>query len=629
MDAKVEVTNLITPILNSFETINNEIKYLLDLGLREYLESQTSKYYYTNTFLSRNEKVKFYDIYYPIKCKYRLLTTDFINTNEIFEEYKYITLLGSAGSGKTTLIKYIYLSSILNKSKIPVLIELRHLNDYNDNLEKLILEKVVKTNLQPSNNHFSRALKSGKFLFLFDGYDEITSSKKQSINKQIEFFIDSFSENWYVISTRPGGGIENFPRFHDFHLQGLDNDDIIKFTTKIVNDSERRGRILKTISDPSNKDITSFLRNPLLLSMFILAYESHPEIPRRKSAFYKNVFDTLYSKHDAITKFSFPREKKSKLEREDFEKILNCFSFISQTEGIYSFTDEYLRSKLTQIKQFTGLSYNNDDLIYDLRTQISILVLDGFQYSYPHRSLQEFFTAQFIKDLPSNQKSNAYSRICNFISNKSFDNSGNLFSLMSELDRIDFVKEVLLKRLMMYKELFETKNDAELTYAYIEIAKLTILTLYLAVDEVNDLGDDDIFINSADMLIDNLEDIRKSSTLFHKIGTEENFKLKFQLHITDGLFKEIVNFLSLDRAKKIELDFLLKNELNHYIKNSSITREEIIYFPLRNIHKFDKIFEVFLPINSLIELKDEINLIIKNLELEIQTKNISYDDIFQ
>ncbi|MEO6693001.1 MAG: NACHT domain-containing protein, partial [Saprospiraceae bacterium] len=459
METKFEVTNLITPIINSFNTLSAEWKSLLDIGISEYLQAQTEKYYLTNTFIHRSEKVRFYDMYYPIKATYKKLTTDFSELNDLFDEYKNITIVGSAGSGKTTLMKYIFLNSIKKATRIPILIELRNLNEYNGDFEKLITEKILKSRIKPNDATFKRTLESGKFLFLLDGYDEIFSTKKQEINRQIELFVDSYTENRFLITTRPGSGIESFPRFYDFKVCGLDNEDVDGFITKIVKEKESEERIIKIIKDPKNQNYIEYLRNPLLLSMFIMAFESHPEIPTRKSAFYRNVYDTLYSRHDGITKNSFPREKATKLQRDDFEKILSIFSYLSLLEGKYTFTNEYLSDTIARVKTSTHLDFKVEDLIYDLRTSISILILDGFEYYFPHRSMQEYFTSLFISRLPSDRKHLAYKNLSKSLQESSTDYSFNFWSLCKELDENIFTSIFLIPQLKKYQKNLMQKTD--------------------------------------------------------------------------------------------------------------------------------------------------------------------------
>lgn len=209
--------------------------------------------------------------------------------------------------------------------------------------------------------------------------------------------------------------------------------------------------------------------------MFIMAFENHPEIPKRKSAFYRNVFDTLYSRHDGITKNSFPREKLTKLQRDDFEEILSIFSYLTLIEGQYSFTNEHLTDVLNKVKNSTDYSYIVEDLIYDLRTSISILILDGFEYFFPHRSMQEYFTAVFINELPTDKKHKAYKNLSSVLEESSTDYSFNFWSLCYEMDETVFISNFLIPQLKKIYKTLENKKDRQLLNAYFKIIQPTIL----------------------------------------------------------------------------------------------------------------------------------------------------------
>lgn len=467
IESKFEITNLITPLVKTYKVISDEWKNLFDFGITDYLQVQTEKYYYTNTFIHRSEKVKFDEIYYPVKASYKLLSTTFENLSEVFDEYKNITLVGSAGSGKTTLIKYIFLKTLRDKQKIPLLVELKNINEFNGDFEKLVFEKILSSNVKPNLDILKRALGSGSFLFLFDGYDEIFSNKKQEITRQMEIFVDTYSKNNYIISTRPGSGVEGFPRFFDFKVQQLTDLDVQGFVAKLVDDKERRDRMLTIIDNTENYSYIEYLRNPLLLSMFILAFESHPEIPTKKSAFYRNVFDTLYSKHDGQSKSGFAREKLTKLQRDEFEKILNLFSYLSLIEGEYSFTEEYLSDLLGKVKAHTQYNYRIEDLIYDFQTTISILILDGFEYSFPHRSMQEYFSAQFLSFLPSEKKVKGYKNLITVLEESSTDYSFNLWDICLELDKVGFITNFILPQLISCENELSVSSDLELLDAFV------------------------------------------------------------------------------------------------------------------------------------------------------------------
>ncbi|MCB9292103.1 MAG: NACHT domain-containing protein [Lewinellaceae bacterium] len=472
MQSNLEVTNLISPIISSLKNAKNELENLLQYGVEDYLYTQTEKYYYTNTFLYRYDKVRFKDVYFPVSAKYKKLTTNFEKLNDVFGEYHNIIITGTAGSGKSTLVKYIFLNSIEKFYKLPILIELRHLNEYDASIEEFLINKILNFDLKPSETILKRALKKGSFLFLFDGYDEIFSKKKNRINQQIEEFIDKYPRNNFVITTRPGGGIENFPRFHNFSVCNLTNEDILAFINLLVKNEERKFQILRTVNDSESDSYNEYLKNPLLLSMFILAFESHPEIPKKKSAFYRNVFDTLYHKHDGITKNSFPREKLTKLQKEDFEKILNIFSYITISYGKYAFTESDLSDVLLLIKEkYPEFNYQIQDLIFDLRTSISILIKEGFEYKFPHRSMQEYFASAFISKIPTDKKPKAYKQLAKRLKKESKDNSFNLWSLCRELDYSDFTKFFLLPELKSIFKRLDYDDESELLYSFIAVVE--------------------------------------------------------------------------------------------------------------------------------------------------------------
>lgn len=151
------------------------------------------------------------------------------------------------------------------------------------------------------------------------------------------------------------------------------------FIRKTVSNKERGQKIIEAVTNSRNQDIETYFENPLLLSMFILVYENYPEIPTRRTAFYRNVFDTLYSKHDGQTKNSLKRERQTNLQREDFESILQLFSFITFFKSEFTFNENELTDYLNLLKEGLGYNYDTELLIGDLSTSLSIIIKDGLQ----------------------------------------------------------------------------------------------------------------------------------------------------------------------------------------------------------------------------------------------------------
>ena len=319
-------------------------------------------------------------------------------------------------------------------------------------------------------------MNKGSFLFLFDGFDEVFSKSKNELSQQIENFMDLYPNNNFVLTTRPSSDIESLPRYKKFFVENLTIKEIIQFIDQQVDNKERRKRLLTIIESKQNKNYFNYLQNPLLLSMFILAFEKHPEIPQRYSSFYSNVFDTLYSQHDGLTKGSFPRERKTKFYKEEFYEILNIFSFLTFTKGIYSFTQERLEETLKKVKIFKpSINFDSEKLIYDLRTSISLIIKEGFEYKFPHRSMQEYFAASFISNLQNEKKPQAYNIIFNK-TGKGIDSEESLFfwTLCFELDGTGMKKHLLIPNLK--KIIFDESilnNDEELINKFLETLEIS------------------------------------------------------------------------------------------------------------------------------------------------------------
>ncbi len=457
------------PLMKLSKGFKDEFLHIFDNGLPEYIDNFYDKFSKTKTFIYREEKVDFYDIFFPVNIKNR---NENFDTNsdlkKILNKYNFITLIGSAGSGKSMLMKHIFLSTVNQSYRIPIIIELRNLTDYQGKIYDYVTGILTKNELANSGKLVHRILKEGNFIFLLDGYDEIYSSAKDRITLDIEEFVDTYNKNKFVVTSRPGSNAESLQRFDNFYVQSLNNKQIesfIKLQFNNYEDLESVDTILSIVKKPENKDYKEYLSNPLLLSMFIFTFNTYPELPKYKSKFYSNVFDTLCTKHDAFTKKGFwLHERKSGLKNDDFENILKWFSYVTIFKGKYSFDEEFLKERLKEILEKVKLNVDLENLIYDLTVSISIMIQDGTDYTFPHKSLQEYFTAILIKSLNEEQKSKVYGE--KFLQQRNHTNGGNLnlYKLCYENDKIYFSKYFLIPNTEEFIKRVDSTNPDDLTF---------------------------------------------------------------------------------------------------------------------------------------------------------------------
>lgn len=142
-------TNIIGKGLD--KAIDN-IEFIMNNNILEYLSEEYNRNLYVKTLLHRATPVNLFEIYQPLYITpsrnwYKQSSRNRVSTasiKELFKEQQYIILKGTAGSGKSTIIKYLFLNAIQTKFKIPIKIELRYLNDYNGNIIEYIQDKIFK-----------------------------------------------------------------------------------------------------------------------------------------------------------------------------------------------------------------------------------------------------------------------------------------------------------------------------------------------------------------------------------------------------------------------------------------------------------------------------------------------------
>ncbi|WP_461487411.1 NACHT domain-containing protein [Pedobacter sp.] len=465
-----QLKGLLTKISKEFGV---EVEHIINNNILEYQVEEYNRNLYSKTLLHRVQPKKLTEFYQPLfisKCdpKYRHRRIGFgvdeeirIPTNsikELFSDKQYITLIGSAGSGKSTIIKHLFLNAIDTHFKIPIKIELRYLNEYDGSIIEYIKENIFKLSKLASNDRIiERLMKSGDFVFFLDGYDEISSNKKERITKQIDDLVKLYNKNCYVLTTRPYTEIEMLPLFHNFEVCELSDDDINQFIRKQIpaTEAELIDKIIEAINNPENRSYKSFLSNPLLLSMFILTFQSYSSIPQKRSVFYSQVFDALFSVHDSMSKLAFVREKQSGLSKEQIIEVMELFSFLSYFEEKFIFTSNYLNSKLDSIKEKkVNIKFDNQKLISDLQIAIGIINQDGTEYTFPHRSLQEYFTALYISSLSDPNKEIVYKKIVASLTNDRgyrINSKDNFHLILSELDEEGVIKFAIIPFLENYK----------------------------------------------------------------------------------------------------------------------------------------------------------------------------------
>lgn len=598
-----------------YDEVYDETKQFIGKDLKKYLTKQRDKYSHIKTLLRGNTPVYLYDVYYPLKLVKKKTTLSTNSTSELFKESKYITIIGDAGSGKSTLVKHLFLNTILEKFKIPLLIELRYLNDVDTPLEDYIKEFTSMNKISVNPKILERFLEKGKFVFFLDGYDELEAKTKKRITKQLNDFVNKYDNNNYILTSRPYSNIEHLPLFLNLHMKDLSlkDGDIKGFIYKQLNEEkEIAEKIITSIEQSKSRYINSFLKNPLLLSLYILTFQSYASIPDKKYIFYRRVINALFSEHDSKTKLGFVREKLSGLNQEQFERVLKAFSFITYFDSQFNFDRDYVSHKLKIIKaKHKEIKFDNNKFVTDLKSAIALWVDDDGELAFTHRSLQEYFAALFIKELQQEENKRVYDKIINRFAEsqgKPLREVENLLTLLSEMDEFNYNKNYYLPILKELKSYLNLNTKEELSRSFIDFftdgigfnpeitrtlkgkEEKSIYTRPLVKDEVNKTIA--VHIPHTRKLFDYLRDVFtecEEVNIEHpatckKDKKNEDYRLKrtpnyiiFEDGINDEFF-EIVNKPELHRISKAYSNFIISEteRVERYLNNTLDIEKDIV-----------------------------------------------------
>lgn len=390
---------IIKGIVNLGKDEWEKFKVDFDLVFTKYLKNSVEKYGKIKTILYRTEPKYLYDFF---ECpNLRKGDGSLISGNSIdniISISNNIIIQGTGGIGKSTFLKHLFLDEISKEGWIPVFIELKDLNAISEDysINDFLFQKLFDLGCTIKRHYIEYALRSGCFVFLLDGYDEIATEKKDVFFRKLDSFCDRFSDNIFIISSRPYSEFVEFQRFSVLELCKLSKEQALSLVSKIEYDNELKQRFMTALREKLYERHESFASNPLLLNIMLLTFDNYAEIPEKLHLFYANAFETLYSKHDA-TKAGFRRELKSSLSYDSFKKVFAYFCFITYYQRKFEFTYDELITVLKKIS--ATITFDPAMYILDLVNSICVLYRDGLYYRFTHRSFQEYFSAVFLKEL--------------------------------------------------------------------------------------------------------------------------------------------------------------------------------------------------------------------------------------
>lgn len=367
------------------------------------LMASLEKLMLVKTLFSGAEKpVNLFDFFQKPKLTY-LEQSDFTieNLNEISSitdiSNKNLIFRGTVGQGKSIFMRFLAIKDIVTTQRIPIFIELKNVSK-NKSVKDLIKEYLAIW-IGDSEDIFNLVLQSGKVSIFLDAFDEIDSDLVQFAYKDINDLCQNYRKLTVIVSSRPDTLIINSQYFNVIDLQPYDHDEQVGLIKKLVKDKDNKNFLIEAITK-STHEVRHVLKTPLMVVLFIKQYTVGFSVPNHVVDFYKNIFDVVTFTHDR-SKGIEKRKSFSTLNQIQLERVFErfCFETFLAKTTVFNKND-FIRMLKKSIEKNNIKEFEDYNRLIDDYTRFACLILqDGVDFTFIHKSIQEFYVSRYVSNL--------------------------------------------------------------------------------------------------------------------------------------------------------------------------------------------------------------------------------------
>jgi hypothetical protein len=324
-----------------------------------------------------------------------------------FGENEHPLIEGIAGQGKSIFMRQLCIEEIKRGQRLPVLIELRKITAHRS-LRVFGIEYLNMIGFCKSEEIWDYLLKTGFGVLLLDGYDEVAEECRMQLIHEISTLAMANDQLRMVISSRPESSIQGVSCLKTVRMCRLGSTD----RNDIIQKNCTRNTAKKLIEKmKSNKNLSEIVDTPLFTTLLCIVYGVESRLPETVHEFYDLVFQTLLYRHDD-QKEGYVRARKSGLGNYQFSVVFENLCFRSALKKQLRFTQDELTEIIAYSLELEGIDVSATDKYFNDIVKITcLLVRDGNEYQFLHKSIQEYFAARYVKRLPEEKAKEFYQKV--------------------------------------------------------------------------------------------------------------------------------------------------------------------------------------------------------------------------
>jgi hypothetical protein len=323
--------------------------------------------------------------------------------------YGNLVIEGIAGQGKSIFLRYLCSVELVRSEYIPVFIELRRLRR-----EVSLLEHIRMTleefGLKATTEQVEALINSGRVLLLLDAFDEVNEEDKLWLISEVEHLAKCHQDALrIVITSRPQSGIQASAIFQVVKLSDLIEDEYQTVIFKLLEDTSTASDLIKRVQSHGGA-MMELLKTPLLVTLLVVNYKASQEIPEQLSDFYEALFKLLLQRHDG-TKPGYRRQRLCKLNDSEYRRVFEALCFFINKHRQGPLNHDSIITATFEALNAVRISEDAENYLTDIIKITCLIVKDGEEHRFIHKSVQEYYAACYIKSKPDVVVKKIYERM--------------------------------------------------------------------------------------------------------------------------------------------------------------------------------------------------------------------------
>lgn len=351
----------------------------------------------------------------------KLLQGQTTNSRDVLDEFDNIFIYGEPGSGKSTYLKWIALKSragellIRKKAYIPVFIEIRSFAAISRNTSLLEFIETIFDEWGLSPKELENLQQVGRFIFIFDGFDETPTHEWNYISNEIEEVLIKYDNCRFVCSSRLATNFPFFSGFQKIIVAPFEpKKHIPKFIEQWFNQPDKEPEMaqamIEKIKHRQYQGIREIAQRPILLKMLCIIFEYEKDFPtRRADVFRTGIEKMMSSTHEVELHIA----QTIKLKNHHINNILQLIAshFFIKEDFTLLFpirtVENIIRAYLSQVFGVERYEIPADEILNGIEQSSGLIIRWAKNLcSFSHLTYQEFFVADDL--VQNDQYKNVY-----------------------------------------------------------------------------------------------------------------------------------------------------------------------------------------------------------------------------